>query len=129
MIHVDSNIILDVLRPNPDFVARSEIALKSAPDRVVGPIVYAEVATGFSQRSDVDAALLSLGLSLVAIGEDALFAAAQAHFNYRRRGGPRTSILSDFFVGAHALVNGCPLLTRDAARYRTAYPALQLIAP
>lgn len=37
--------------------------------------------------------------------------------------------LSDFFIGAHAAVLGCPILTRDAARYRGYFPTVQLITP
>jgi predicted nucleic acid-binding protein len=37
--------------------------------------------------------------------------------------------LPDFFIGAHAAVLGLPLLTRDARRYRTHFPTVELIAP
>ena len=32
-------------------------------------------------------------------------------------------------IGAHALVERCPMLTRDPRRYRQAFPGLQLILP
>ena len=48
---------------------------------------------------------------------------------YRRKGGSRRSPLPDFFIGAHAEVEGLTLLTRGAARYRTYFPKLKLIAP
>ncbi len=35
----------------------------------------------------------------------------------------------DFFIGAHALVEGHTLLTRDARRYRSYFPGVRLIAP
>ena len=60
---------------------------------------------------------------------EALFSAGKAHRRYRSRGGTRTGVLPDFFIGAHAAVMGWPLLTRDARRYRTYFPALDLIAP
>ena len=59
----------------------------------------------------------------------ALFLAGQAFKSYRRRGGIRTSVLPDFFIGAHAAVLAAPLITRDASRYASYFPALQLIAP
>jgi predicted nucleic acid-binding protein len=37
--------------------------------------------------------------------------------------------MPDFYVGAHALIGGMELLTRDAARYRTYFPGLTIIAP
>ena len=48
----------------------------------------------------------------------------------RRRGQnaahPRR-ILTDFYIGAHALENGYDLLTLDTRIYRTAFPALNII--
>ena len=41
----------------------------------------------------------------------------------------RTSPLPDFFIGAHAAIDGMALLTSDAKRYRTCFPTLQLVCP
>jgi len=60
---------------------------------------------------------------------EAAFLAAKVLARYRRRGGVRTRPLPDFFIGAHAAIAGLALLTRDARRYRTYFPKLQLIAP
>jgi predicted nucleic acid-binding protein len=60
---------------------------------------------------------------------DAAFLAGKSFLAYRRRGGVRTSPLPDFYIGAHAAVCGYSLLTRDAARYRTYFPTVELIAP
>ena len=38
-------------------------------------------------------------------------------------------MLPGFLIGAHALVERCALLTRDARRYRQAFPCLELITP
>ncbi len=35
----------------------------------------------------------------------------------------------DFYLGAHAAVVGCPILTRDAGRYRSDFPSVRLITP
>ena len=59
----------------------------------------------------------------------AAFLAGKAFDAYRKRGGAKRSPLPDFFICAHAAVAGYQLLTRDAARYRTYFPTLKLIAP
>jgi predicted nucleic acid-binding protein len=60
---------------------------------------------------------------------EAAFLAGKAFLDYRRRGGTKTSPLTDFYIGAHAAVRRYRLLTRDAARYRTYFPMVELIAP
>jgi len=37
-------------------------------------------------------------------------------------------VLPDFFIGAHAVIAGAMLMTRDAARYRGYFPGIVLIA-
>jgi predicted nucleic acid-binding protein len=68
-------------------------------------------------------------LTVADIPRPALFLAGQAFLRYRRAGGSRSNVLSDFFIGAHAAVERCPLLTRDVQRYRTYFPTVRLIAP
>jgi predicted nucleic acid-binding protein len=38
-------------------------------------------------------------------------------------------VLPDFFIGAQAAVRGWPLLTRDARRFRTYFPTLDVLTP
>ena len=68
-------------------------------------------------------------LALREVPRPALFLAGRAYLQYRRRGGAKSQVLPDFFIGAHAAVEGWPLLTRDASRFRTYFPSLEVIAP
>ena len=129
---VDSNVLLDVMTQDARWSAWSAQAIEHAADRfrlVINPIVYAEVSTRYSRIEDLDAALPRALLDREAIPYEAAFLAGKAFVAYRRRGGTRRSPLPDFFIGAHAAVAGYSLMTRDAARYRTYFPKLPLIAP
>ena len=77
----------------------------------------------------LDDTIISLDLHVLEIPRAALFLAGKAFLQYRRRGGTKTNVLADFFIGAHAAVAGYPLLTRDQNRYRDYFPTLTLIMP
>jgi len=48
---------------------------------------------------------------------------------YPRRGASRTAPLADVYIGTHAAIGGLALLTRDAARYRSYFPKVEILAP
>ena len=54
---------------------------------------------------------------------------AEVSIGFARAQGRRTSPLPDFYIGAHAAIEGIALFTRDAKRYHTYYPSLELICP
>ena len=88
---------------------------------------------GNAPREDISWAywlrLAELSIELERTPASALFLAGQAFGRYRAAGGPRTSVLPDFFIGAHAQVMSVPILTRDVRRYRSYFPEVRLIAP
>jgi predicted nucleic acid-binding protein len=129
---VDSNVILDVATEDPTWGAWSALALARAADRsvlVINPVVFAEVSVGFDRVEDLEAALPPEVFRRDPLPYEAAFLAGKSFLAYRRRGGRRAAPLPDFYIGAHAAVAGHQLLTRDAARYRTYFPRLTLIAP
>lgn len=132
MIFVDTNVLLDVVTNNPDWQNWSlrHLEIAAIRDRlVINPVIYAELSIGYERVEEVDAVLASTGIIIAEIPRAALFFAGKAFRQYRGRGGMKTGVLPDFFIGAHAAVLGAPLMTRDTARYRTYFPSLQLIAP
>lgn len=128
---VDANILLDVFSEDLEWAAWSEAALVEALDvgpLSINPIVYAEISVRFERIEEVEDALPEQ-IEREALPWEAAFLAGKCFREYRRRGGPKRSPLPDFYIGAHALVTGRVLLTRDASRYRTAFPNLALISP
>jgi hypothetical protein len=129
---VDSNVLLDLFTQDARWALWSAEQLAAVLEDgpvVVNQIVYGEVSLGFSSIESLDAALSPDRFVRAHLPWAASFLAARAYRSYRARGGTRGSTLPDFFIGAHAAVLGLRLLTRDAARYRTYFPTVELIAP
>lgn len=132
IVLVDSNVLLDLLTEDPVWYLWSSTALAAAADDsslAINPLVYAEVSVGFERIEELDDALPPDTFLRLPLPWAAAFLAGKCFLTYRRAGGERRSPLPDFYIGAHAALEGMPLLTRDPARYRTYLPGLTLIAP
>jgi hypothetical protein len=132
MLLVDTNVLVDVLEDDPTWADWSIGQLRAQSKihpLLINPIVYAELSLTFSRVEALDQTIESMGLVLKELPRPALFLAGKAFALYRRKGGKKSNVLADFFVGAHAAVLGCPLLTRDAPRYRSYFPSIELITP
>jgi predicted nucleic acid-binding protein len=129
---VDSNVFLDILTDDPTWAPWSIESLERALDQgpvAVNPIVYAEVSVCLDRIEELDAILPETSFRREPLPYSAGFLAGKAFLAYRRRGGTRNAPLPDFYIGAHAAVAGYRLLTRDAQRYRTYFPRVELITP
>lgn len=132
MTLVDSNVLLDVVTDGETWEDWPQEQLEQAASSgplVINDVIYAEVSTRYATVEDFDAMLRDLNIGLAAIPRNALFLAGKAYLRYRSAGGLRTGLLADFFIGAHAAVVQLPLLTRDARRYRTYFPTIDMITP
>ena len=131
-ILIDSNVLLDLMTEDARWFSWSAEVVERVADQfrlVLNPIIYAEVSIRYSRIEDLEAALPKAMFDREAIPYEAAFLAGKSFVAYRQRGGTKRSPLPDFFIGAHAAIAGYQLLTRDAARYRTYFPKLRLIAP
>jgi hypothetical protein len=81
------------------------------------------------RMEDVDTALQGLEIDVLATPRAALFMAGKVFSRFWKRGGVRSGVLPDFFIGAHAAVGRLPLLTRDARRLAFYFPTVELITP
>ena len=152
----DTNVLFDILLRDPDHGPRALESVREAARRdsiIIGEVVYAELAAGFPDASDLDPFLHQLRVQLVAAERPALQAAGRAWMAYSRRA--RTGILcadcgssnrptcrkcgsslrgkqhllADFLIGGHALMHADRLLTRDRRHFKRYFPGLTLLHP
>ena len=129
---VDTNVLIDLFEVGgawEEWSTRAVVMLRDEGRILINQIIYAEVAAGFVRETDLDAILPSSKFEREDIPWKAGFLAGRAFSAYKRAGGAKRSPLPDFYIGARALVSGHRLLTRDAARYRSYLPGLEIIAP
>ena len=124
---VDSNILFDVFSRDSAYKAQSIRQLQDALDRgrvLVCDVAYAELAPSFGSRAELEEALHGLDLNISPIDTDVAYEAGRRWGSYRRAGGPRSRILADFLIGAHALLKAGLFLSRDDGFYQTYFPEL-----
>ena len=129
---VDSDVLLDVITGDMRWADWSARQIATAMDTgrvVINLLIYAEVSVGYETLEELDELLPAGDYERESLPFVAGFAAGKAFVRYRRSGGGKRSPLPDFYIGAHAALAGYRLLTRDARRYQTYFPALTIIAP
>jgi predicted nucleic acid-binding protein len=129
---IDSNVLIDVIHEDPKWMDWSASTIGECLNRgklAINPLIYAEVSAYFQSDRDVDSALPARLYERLQLPYAAARSASMAFHKYRKAGGTRTSLLPDFYIGAHAQWLNCTLVSRDSARYKTYFPKLKLISP
>jgi len=152
---VDTNILLDILLPDEEFIEQSRAKLvKSHEDGpvIISEIVYSELASQFPDKNSLNTFLDDVGIGLILSHSDALYLAGKKWANYPRQRprhylicpscgekvlckcstcgkliSRRQHIISDFIIGAHATEHANRLLTRDRSIYKKYFPKLKLL--
>jgi len=127
---IDTNILLDLARPNPDFVDNAVALLEQAGEEgglVICPVVHAELAAQFPTAEALSRFLHQLDIRLEPFGEKTTWEAGQGWLLYRKAGGKRERIISDFLIGSHAANQAARLLTRDRGFYRKHFARLKVV--
>ncbi|MBI3592001.1 MAG: type II toxin-antitoxin system VapC family toxin [Nitrospirae bacterium] len=138
---VDTNILLDILIPDETHCEKS----KSLLDEHIGKgqlmiceIVYAELASQFVSEKELKEFLSDTGIRLVHSNEETLYTAGERWRGYAKNRKPavcrkcnspiqlRQRVLSDFIIGAHAVINADLLLSRDRGFYKTYFTDLKV---
>ncbi|MCB9707261.1 MAG: type II toxin-antitoxin system VapC family toxin [Myxococcales bacterium] len=127
---MDTNILLDILRPNPQFVDASLALLERlaiTAQLTICEIVYAELSANFETQESLDAFLDDVSIRVDTMQPQVRFQAGQAWKRYRQAGGQRERILPDFLIGAHARYQTSSLLSRDRGFYQSYFPELRVL--
>ncbi len=128
----DSNIIIDLLHGDGARAVKvQQVFLNhaTAGKIYVNSVIFAESASGSPTLEDFEARLRQLDLENVPLSNEDSYRASLAFRAYRQNGGPRTTILPDFLIGAQASVRGWPILTRDPKRFESYFPEVEIIDP
>ena len=125
---VDTNVLIDLFLSDSEHNEQARQWLREAYDAgaiLVCDIVYSELVPLFRSRAQLDDTLRALGATPSGIDTDVAFEAGARWELYRRRGGPRNRMLTDFLIGAHALVHADSFLTRDRGYFEKYFPELR----
>lgn len=113
---VDTNILLDVIGADAQFGPGSKDCLArcaGAGVLVINPVIYAEVGAVIDTIEELDELLPKTLFRRDPLPWEAAYLAGRAFRHYRARGGPRSRVLADFLIGAHAATEAMILITRD----------------
>lgn len=129
---VDSSVLLDVFKNDPKYCAASAEALRrciAEGSLVACDIVWSEVSAGFADKKQFAEVMNRLHIRFDPVSDTAAVLGGKSWLAYRRNGGTRERIISDFLIGAHAATQCDRLLTRDRGFYRKYFKGLKIIDP
>ena len=128
---IDASVLWCLLNREPDAPGWQRVLEQAAldGDLVICSVAAAEIAPAYAVESDLMEDLERLTISYDHIQPAASFKAGQIFKSFRRTGGPRTTLIPDFLIGAHALVQADRLAATDRGYLRTYFPTLKLLLP
>jgi predicted nucleic acid-binding protein len=153
---VDTNILFDILIPGEPHAKSSKKLLDkylASGKLILCEVVFAELAARFPSEQELKLFLADTGMRLVPSNEKSLHMAGMRWAAYARRSRrndfscpecgksftvscphckatvtKRQIVLSDFLIGAHALVHADCLLSRDLGVYKNNFRDLKIVS-
>lgn len=129
-VAVDTSVLLSIFKGEPEG-ERWLTCLQSASETaslLISSVVLAEIRSFFPSEDACRSALHTLNLRHSALSEEAAHLAGTIFRDYRAGGGPRTTILPDFLVAAHAATQAASLATTDRGYLRNYFPTIRIVS-
>jgi len=130
-VAVDTSVLLAIFKGEPQGELWLE-CLQSASEAaslLVSSVVLAEVRSFFQTDAACGTALRDLDLRHSPLTEKSANLAGKIFRSYRDAGGPRTTILPDFLIAAHAATQAGSLATEDRGYLRAYFPNIRILSP
>lgn len=130
MIAIDAPVLLDLLADGPQADA-AEACLRQclgAGPVVVCDVALAELCAALQGGDEVLAVLEDMGIRFSPVEAKSALRAGEMQRRQRQKSTALRG-LSDFLVGAHALLQCDGLISRDATFFRHYFKGLKLIVP
>lgn len=132
IVLIDSCVVTDLADPKSSWFEWSANTLEkmdSSHRFVINPIIYTECSMGYATIAETESLINTLDFEIRQLSREALFLAGKTFLKYRRNKGQKLNVLPDFFIGAHAAVEGFKLMTRDQGRFASYFPTIELVMP
>jgi predicted nucleic acid-binding protein len=138
VIHLDANVLIDARDAASPFHVWAKTLIAdhvSGEGAAVDTVALSEALGHVTDRAAAVRQIQDWGVELVPLIPAAAQPAASAFALYLARMKEQDIIrekrtpLPDFLIGAHSLVLGRPLATRDVERFRTYFPEVALVYP
>lgn len=128
---LDSSVLILLQRRQPGWESwRAALQTASGEgELLVSSVAFAEYSLGYASAASALADLERLAIRYDPLGPDAAYLAGQVFLRYRREGGPRTHLIPDFLIAAHARLQADRLAALDRGYLRSYFPDLRLLNP
>lgn len=131
IIAVDTSALLSIFKGETEGEAWLDLlhTLSRTKSLMLSTIVLGEIRSFFPSDASCMKAIQSLELQVSDLDKDSSLLAGKIFRDYRAKGGPRSTILPDFLIAAHAVIQADALATMDRGYLRTYFPKIRLIQP
>lgn len=128
---VDSSALIAVAKQEPNAGEWVDVMMRcrSEGELVICELTAAETFAYVQDEADFRTLLLHLGVRFDPVAIQSAILAGRVFTRYRKAGGPRTHLVPDFIVAAHASLQADRLLTSDRGYTRRYFPKLKLLTP